>query len=178
MTNSQKIILETRRLFLREMVEADIPDIAEILQDPRVVYAYGHDFTDADILTWYLRQVKRYVEHGFGLWAAISKSSGEMVGQAGLTMQPYMGAQILEVGYLLKFKFWHNGYAREAAASCRDYAFNVLNAKKVYSIIKTDNFPSVKVAESIGMVRENKFVARYYAGDMEHYLYSISNSHL
>ena len=43
-----KVILQTERLFLRELVEGDIPDLKEILQDRRVMYAYGHDFSDAD----------------------------------------------------------------------------------------------------------------------------------
>ena len=42
----------------------------------------------------------------------ILKATGEMIGQAGLTMQPYKGKEILEIGYLLKEAHWHHGYAR------------------------------------------------------------------
>lgn len=38
------MILETERLILREMGQADFHDLAEILQDPKVMYAYEHDF--------------------------------------------------------------------------------------------------------------------------------------
>ena len=120
------MILETERLILREMGEQDIRDLKEILQNPRVMYAYEHDFTDRDVREWLTRQQKRYREYGFGLWAMILKSTGEMIGQAGLTMQPYREKQVLEIGYLLKESFWHCGYAREAAAGCKQYAFEVL----------------------------------------------------
>ena len=96
-----------------------------------------------------------------------------MVGQAGLTMQPYKNTEVLEIGYLLKEKYWHHGYAREAASGCKKYAFEKLDYDKVYSIIKADNLTSIKVAESIGMSKEDEFITRYYNGDMLHFLYSI-----
>ncbi|HIZ56431.1 MAG TPA: GNAT family N-acetyltransferase [Firmicutes bacterium] len=167
------MILETDRLVLREMEQSDFCDLAEILQNPKVMYAYEHDFTDNDVQVWLDRQKKRYKQYGFGLWAVILKSTKEMIGQAGLTMQPYKGTQVLEIGYLLKENFWHYGYAREAAAGCKKYAFEILNRDKVYSIIKVDNVASIKVAEAIGMSQEDEFITQYYNGDMLHYLFSV-----
>ena len=43
---------------------------------------------------------------------------------------------------------------------------------KVCSVIKADNFASIKVAESIGMSKEDEFITQYYNGDMLHFLYS------
>ena len=103
------IILETERLVLREMEQGDFADLAEILQDPEVMYAYEHDFTDADVQAWLDRQRRRYARNGFGLWAVILKETDQMVGQAGLTMQPYQGGEVLEIGYLLKKRFWGRG---------------------------------------------------------------------
>ena len=116
---------------------------------------------------------KLYETYGFGLWAVILKNTKEMIGQAGLTLQPYKDTEVLEIGYLLKEKFWHYGYAREAAAGCKKYAFEVLKQDKVCSVIKVDNTSSIRVAESIGMRKEDTFIARYYNGDMLHYLYSV-----
>ena len=138
------------------------------------MYAYEHDFSKEDVQTWLDRQRKRYKEYGFGLWAMILKETNEMIGQAGLTMQSYQNTQILEVGYLLKEEFWHHGYAKEIALGCQKYAFENLNRNKVYSIIKADNLASVKVAERIGMSREEEFITQYYNGDMLHFLYSVS----
>ena len=167
------MILETERLVLREMNQDDYRDLAEILQNSNVMYAYEHDFTDMDVQIWLDRQRKRYETYGFGLWAVILKNTKEMIGQAGLTLQPYKDTEVLEIGYLLKEKFWHYGYAREAAAGCKKYAFEVLKQDKVCSVIKVDNASSIRVAESIGMRKEDTFIARYYNGDMLHYLYSV-----
>lgn len=167
------MILETERLYLREMEQSDFADLAEMLQNPNVMYAYEHDFTDEDVQIWLDRQKERYKKYGFGLWAVILKPTAVMIGQAGLTIQPYRDKRVLEIGYLLKEKYWHRGYAKEAATGCKKYAFETLGEDKVYSIIKAYNFPSIKVAESIGMTKEDEFITRYYNGDMLHYLYSV-----
>ncbi|MBM6967075.1 GNAT family N-acetyltransferase [Massilimicrobiota timonensis] len=167
------MILETERLYLREMNQSDFEDLAEILQNPRVMYAYEHDFSDNDVQEWLDRQITRYKKYGFGLWAVILKSTDEMIGQAGLTMQPYKDTEVLEIGYLLKERFWHYGYASEAANGCKKYAFEPLNRDKVYSIIKSDNYASMKVAKSMGMKKEDEFMTQYYNGKVLHYLYSV-----
>lgn len=167
------VILETERLYLREMNQSDFEDLAEILQNPRVMYAYEHDFSDNDVQEWLDRQITRYKKYGFGLWAVILKNTDEMIGQAGLTMQFYKGTEVLENGYLLKERFWHHGYASEAANGRKKYAFEQLNRDKVYSTIKSDNYASMKVAKSMGMKKEDEFVTQYYNGDMLHFLYSI-----
>ena len=81
------MILETERLFLREMRQNDFRDLAEILQNPNVMYAYEHDFSEDDVQVWLDRQIDRYKKYGFGLWAVILKNTNEMIGQAGLTIQ-------------------------------------------------------------------------------------------
>lgn len=167
------MILETKRLVLREMRQSDFQDLAEILQNPKVMYAYEYDFSDNDVQIWLNRQIERYKKYGFGLWAIILKETNEMIGQAGLTMQPYKNTEVLEIGYLLKGNFWYYGYAKEAACGCKKYAFEHLKKDKVYSVIKADNLPSIKVAESIGMNKEDEFITQYYNGDMLHFLYSV-----
>lgn len=167
------MVLETERLVLREMGQGDFKDLAEILQDPEVMYAYEHEFSYNDVQIWLDRQIERYRKYGFGLWAVILKNTNEMIGQAGLTIQPYKNTEVLEIGYLLKKNFWHHGYASEAAQGCKKYAFKHLKKKKVYSIIKADNLSSINVAESIGMNKEDEFITQYYNGDMLHFLYSV-----
>ena len=169
------MVLQTERLFLRAWQQEDFADLAEMLQDPQVMYAYEHDFSDADVQEWMERQWRRYREHGFGLWAMVEKQSGEIVGQAGLTIQQCEGQDVLEIGYHLKKKHWKKGYAAEAAKGCMQYAFEILDAPAVYSIIKSDNLASQRVAERMGMKKQREFWATYYAGPMLHFLYGREN---
>ena len=93
------IVFQTDRLILREMTGEDLRDLAEMLLDPEVMYAYEHAFSTAEVLEWLERQRSRYRRDGFGLWALELRESGEMVGQAGLTWQPCEGETVLEIGY-------------------------------------------------------------------------------
>lgn len=63
-------ILETERLILREMTQADFCDLAEMLKDPRVMYAYERDFSDEDVQQWLDNQLSRYAKNGLGMWAS------------------------------------------------------------------------------------------------------------
>lgn len=168
------MILETNRLILREMNGDDLDGLYRMLLDPEVMTAYDHRFTREEAAQWLLRQQNRYHQDGFGLWAVTLRETGAMIGQAGITWQPFGGQRVLEVGYLLEKAFWHQGYAVESARACRDWAFQTLRPSKVHSIIRWDNLPSMKVTSRIGMRREVSFHTRYFAGEMLHWLYTIT----
>ncbi|MDR3198495.1 MAG: GNAT family N-acetyltransferase [Planctomycetaceae bacterium] len=171
-----KIILETNRLFLRELFENDYKDLCEILQDKDVMYAYEHSFSKEEVENWYNKQIENYNENGFGLWAVIHKETKDFLGQCGLTIQKINEKEYLEIGYLLKKKHWHKGYATESVLGCKNYAFETLKAEKVYSIIRDNNIASQNVAKRIGMEKTEEIVKHYYSMDMVHYIYEAKNS--
>ncbi|MDR2043038.1 MAG: GNAT family N-acetyltransferase [Clostridium sp.] len=152
------MILETERLTLREMTIDDLSALAEILQDEQTRYAYEGAWSEAETREWLDRQIARYKEDGFGLWAFSLKENGKMVGQCGLSRQDADGQRVLEIGYLLNREYWHKGYAAEAAAGCKQYAFETLKAEEVYSIIRDSNFASMNVAIRNGMEIRGRFV--------------------
>lgn len=167
------MIIETERLSMREMCQSDYNALCKILQNEEVMYAYEGAFSDKEVQEWLDKQIMRYKTDGFGLYAVILKENGEMIGQCGLTLQDFNGNQILEVGYLFQKAYWHRGYAIEAASACKEYAFTVLNANEVYSIIRDTNISSQKVAERNGMVKIGVFTKHYRNVDMPHCVYSI-----
>jgi ribosomal-protein-alanine N-acetyltransferase len=164
-------LLETKRLLLRQMEQNDYSDLAEILQDEEVMYAYEGAFSDIEVQEWLTKQMIRYQTDGFGLWAVLSKETGDFIGQAGLTIQECDGEQVCEVGYLFKKKIWHKGYAAEAAIVCKEYAFYHLKQKKVYSIIRDGNIPSQNVAKRNGMKTIKRFTKHYKGIAMPHDVY-------
>ena len=165
------MILETERLYLREMDQGDFRSLCRILQDDEAMYAYEGAFTDGEVQEWLDRQIARYQAWGFGLWAVILKETNEMIGQCGLTMQPWKNREVLEVGYLFERRYWRRGYATEAARACKKYAFEALGAREVYSIIRDTNFASQRVALRNGMALRGSFIKRYYNMDMPHLVF-------
>jgi len=172
MTDGNRTIIETPRLLLREMTPADRSDLCMILQDKEVMYAYNGPFSDEEVNGWLERQTGRYREWGYGLWAVVLKQTGEMIGQCGVTRQLWNGEEMLEVGYLFRHSHWHQGYATEAARACMEYAFNVLGASEVCSIIRNNNIPSQRVALRNGMRKAEGVMVKHYRGaEMPHWLY-------
>lgn len=169
------MILETQRLYLRELCEDDWDALCLILQDEITMKAYEHAFSKEEVRAWLDQQYQRYREDGFGLWAVVRKSDHKMIGQCGLTRQQIRENTVLEIGYLFQRAEWHQGYASEAAIACKAYAFHTLHAKKVYSIIRDTNSASKKVAIRNGMVLCDRFTKHYYHVDMPHEVYCIEN---
>lgn len=172
------MILETERLYLREMIQSDFNSLCKILQDEETMYAYEGAFSDEEAQEWLDRQISRYQKWGFGLWAVVLKETDEMIGQCGLTMQPWKDREVLEIGYLLQRRYWHKGYAIEAARACREYAFETLKSEEVCSIIRDTNTASQNVAVRNDMIVADSWIKHYRGVDMLHYRYVVKNGWL
>lgn len=164
---------ETPRLTFREMTDADLDDLREMLCDREVMYAYEHAFSEEEVQAWLNTQKMRYQRCGYGLMAIIKRDAGEMIGQCGITEQTVHGDIVAEIGYLLKRRFWHRGYCTEAARAFREYGFSQLGLTEIFSIIREDNIASQNVARRNGMAPRGMVVKHYYNMDMPHILFSV-----
>jgi len=145
------MVLQTERLYLRELVPSDADQLAEVLGDPEAMRFYPAPKSPEEILEWIEWSRRSYAEHGFGLWATVLKGSGLVIGDCGLTMQAVEGETFVEVGYHLSRNHWHRGLATEAAAACRDHAFAVVGVDRLIALIRPENEPSWRLAERLGM---------------------------
>ena len=168
------MIFETERLYLREMNQCDLKSLCKILQDEETMTAYEGAFSDSEAQEWLDRQIFRYHKWDFGLWAVVLKETDEMIGQCGLTMQLWKDKEVLEIGYLFQRKYWHRGYATEAAKACKKYAFEVLDANEVCSIIRDTNVASQNVAVRNNMVVVDRWTKHYRGVAMPHNRYVVN----
>ena len=152
-----KMILETERLFLREMTMDDFDSLYAVLADPEIMQHYPYSFDEERVRSWIERNMKRYTDDGFGLWAVCLKDTGEMIGDCGLTLQNIDGQMLPEIGYHIRKDQQRKGYAKEAAAAVRDWAFQNTEYPALYSYCKYTNVGSFKTAESIGMHFEKEY---------------------
>ncbi len=144
-------VLETERLILRPLEMSDVDALMGIFSDPVAMRYYPSTKSRREAEEWVRRFQKSYREHGFGLWAAILKDSGEFAGQCGLVAQEVDGRDEVEIGYLFLRRFWGHGLATEAAQACRDYGFGTLGCDRLVSLIDPSNLASRRVAEKVGM---------------------------
>ena len=152
-----KMILETERLFLREMTMDDFDALYAVLSDAEIMQHYPYSFDEERVRSWIERNMKRYTDDGFGLWAVCLKDTGEMIGDCGLTLQNIDGQMLPEIGYHIRKDQQRKGYAKEAAMAVRDWAFGNTEYPALYSYCKYTNVGSFKTAESIGMHFEKEY---------------------
>jgi len=165
-------ILETPRLSLRELVPEDADALARILSDPETMRYYPAPYDRAGVERWIERNRQRYKEDGVGLWGMVLKSTGELIGDCGITRQEVEGEQFYEIGYHLRRDYWGQGLATEAAIACREWAFQHLAAERVISLIRPENVPSRRVAERNGMSIWKEVNWR----GLQHYVYSVERA--
>jgi RimJ/RimL family protein N-acetyltransferase len=162
-------ILGTERLLLREFVLEDVDALALVLSDPETMRYYPATLDRAGVVEWIRRNRRRYVDAGHGLWAMVLKSSGELVGDCGLTRQAVDGTEEIEIGYHVRRDLWGRGYAPEAARACREYGFGRLGADRLISLIRPENLASRRVAEKTGLSLWKEVVWR----GLPHHVYVI-----
>ena len=151
------MVIETQRLLLREMTQEDFDALYKVLADSDIMKHYPYVFDVKMVRNWILRNTERYRVLGFGLWAVCLKTTGEMIGDCGLTMQLIDGEIKPEIGYHIRADKQRNGYAKEAAIAVRDWTFHNTPFQIVYSYMKHTNEPSVKTAISYGCKQVDEY---------------------
>lgn len=144
------MVIETKRLLLRDMMENDYDALYKVLADSDIMQHYPYTFDEARVKGWISKNIERYRIFGFGLWAVCLKETGEMIGDCGLTMQLINGQIKPEIGYHIRKDQQRRGYAKEAAAAVRDWTFNNTPFRIIYSYMKYTNIPSSSTAVSWG----------------------------
>lgn len=152
-------LLETPRLKLRELASDDIAFLATMRGDPEVMRFWPRPDTPEESAAWLAKQQDRYARDGIGQWLVTRRETGELVGVTGLMRIDVEGTSEVELGYMIHRPFWRQGYASEAAAAARDFAFESLALDRLIALIRPENLPSQGVARAIGLRPEGRIVS-------------------
>jgi RimJ/RimL family protein N-acetyltransferase len=107
------------------------------------------------------RLIRHWDWYDIGEFTVERRHDGEILGRVGLQLWDpndwttgkrtrLHGDVETELGWKLGREHWGRGYATEAAAACRDWAFGELELTRLISLIAFENTASVRVAEKIG----------------------------
>ena len=77
------MVIETDRLYLREMTDEDFHALYKVLADSDIMQHYPYMFDEKRVRNWIERNTERYRIFGFGLWAVCLKETGEVIGDCG-----------------------------------------------------------------------------------------------
>ena len=164
--------LETDRLVLRPPTEADQE---ELLEAVTASFSELNEFLDWAKAPYGPDKAAKWIEDSargragetiYGVVLAL-KPTGRIVGTGSLKA-PDWNVPKFEVGYWLHTGFTRRGYATEAARELTRYAFEDLDAKRVWLDIDDRNEGSKAIAERLGFEWEAtiKSDSRNNAGEL------------
>lgn len=160
--------LETERLALQRLTEADADNLFALDSDPDVMrYLNGgaptpRDVIEREILPGFLRSYGPY--EGFGVWALIERATGDFLGWLSFRPREGSGPEEVALGYRLRKSAWGKGYAVEGARALIRKGFRELGVQRVIATTYQDNHASRRVMEKVGMTLVRAF--RYTPEDL------------
>lgn len=156
------IVLETERLYIRELDCSDNHDLFEMDSDPEVhLYLENKPVETMDEINQILSNLKnQYAQNGIARWAVVDKITNECIGWAGLKFynEPMNNhIHFYELGYRFKQKHWGKGFATESSKAILEYGFQHLNVTTIFAITDPRNDNSKNVLTKLGFVFKETF---------------------
>ncbi|XKE94627.1 GNAT family N-acetyltransferase [Metaplanococcus flavidus] len=159
------MMFETERCSLSLFKESDSAAVSNLFTNPEVRKYLG-GIRDADSLKETLEDMLD-PQPGSYYWVVREKSTKDFIGL--ISLDSHHEGIDQEVSYQLLPDWWGRGYAAETVAMIIDFALNILKLPAVVAETQSENIPSCRLLEKLGMELERK-VFRYGA---EQRLYAI-----
>lgn len=156
-------ILETARLFLRQITVNDAPQVFFLRSDEEVMKYI--DRTPAASLADaidFIKLIEAAQLNNEGIsWGITLKENNEMIGSIGfwrMQKEHYRS----EIGYVLHPAYQRKGIMKEAILKVLEYGFTIMCLHSVEANTNVENSASQKLLESVGFVQEAYFRENYY----------------
>ena len=144
-------VLETERLLLREIVEADAEFILDLLNQPSFIkYIGDRNVRTNEAAREYIasRFTKSYRENGFGLYAVELAENKTPIGICGFVRREHLPDA--DIGFAFLPQYEGKGYAFESARAMMRYGREILALGRVLAITSPGNESSVRLLEKLG----------------------------
>jgi RimJ/RimL family protein N-acetyltransferase len=143
--------LETERLIIRELIEADDKFILDLLNQPSFIkYIGDRNVRTVEESRVYIkdRLRKSYEHFGFGMYLVELKETKMPIGVCGFVKRDSLPEP--DIGFAFLADFEGKGYGSESAEAVMKYGKEVLNLSRVLAIATQDNHASHKLLEKLG----------------------------
>ncbi len=156
--------MQTARLRLRPVVQADLPALLLVNGDDAVTHHLPYDTWAnlADAQAWLERIAKR-VEEGHTLQLVMERVADSTVIGAAILFAYDAASSRAEIGYVLGRAHWGQGYASEAVRALTQHCFEQVGMRRLEAQVNPSNTASCKLIESLGFQLEGHLRDRYTA---------------
>ena len=151
-----KDALETERLVLRPLTEADFCAVHQWASDPENTRYMAWGPNTEEQTRAFLASTKPGAD-----FAVVQKCSGEVIGSCGV--YPDKANDTGELGWILRKDCWKRGYGTELGGELIRYGFKELGLRRLIAPCAAVNYGSYRVMERNGMRREALHVKSFWA---------------
>jgi ribosomal-protein-alanine N-acetyltransferase len=148
-------LLETERLLLRQLVEADAPALFEYFRDPEYTQFVSFDMhTSVDQTRGFITLMSNMYQQKDSIrWGIELKESKHLIGTTGLHFWK-REIRCAEVGYHVGRPYWSRGFATEVLYALVDFGFHRMNLNRIEGRHNAGNDASGRVMEKVGFQKE------------------------
>ena len=162
-------LLETPRLRLRALVDADVPDLFAIFRDPEAMRYWSRPpmtaIAEAEEL---LRDIEYHATTKTLFEWGIARREDDLVIGTSTIFKIEREHRRAELGYILRRDHWKRGLANEALTAIVSHAFGTLELHRLEADIDPRNAASIRSVERLGFKLEGHLRERFFvAGDVQ-----------
>lgn len=149
--------LQTERLSLRPMQDADASFLLELMNEPAWArYIREHEVRTEDDAVRHIQSHHMPVyEAGLGFLLVERSADRAPLGICGLVQREYLDTP--DIGFAVLQRYWGDGIAFEASQAIIQYADDALKLSRLYAITLPDNPRSVRLLERLGFCFDRHF---------------------
>lgn len=152
MAETPRTVLLTPRLRLRGARPDDFePLLASIFSDPQVMQYLSWPTMDRAQARAVFEQHFDHDGDGTRVGVLVERDGGEVLGYAGLKACDALGADDLEMGFVLRPSAWGRGYASEVGQAQLQHGFTHGGRPRVLAQVRPENAASVHALRKLGM---------------------------
>jgi ribosomal-protein-alanine N-acetyltransferase len=155
--------LETERLLLRRISEADVHEILELRGNPETMkYIPRPVATTLEEALAHIKMINDKIEANEGInWAITIKGNPKLIGVIGhYRIQPENHR--CEIGYMILPQYNGQGLVTEAVKTVVAYGFDNLQMHSIEAIIDPNNKASERVLQKNGFIKEAHILENAY----------------
>lgn len=156
-------IITTPRLVLRWISEDDVDSLYEIFSDPQVMrYWSTVPLPNRDAAAELQREIAEHnkSERMFK-WGLALRHSNTVIGTTTLFNLSLDNGRA-EIGYAMASAHWGKGYMNEALQGLVQYAFEVMDLRRLEADVDPRNAASIRTLERLGFQREGFLRERWH----------------
>ena len=154
--------IKTERLLLRPMNVSDLEVVHEYASDKENTkyLRFGPNDTIEETTVFLSGITKEWEKDSPDFYEFAIVLDGKQIGAVCIYLDEKHESG--EFGWILNKKYWHNGYATEAALALKDFVVKDLKIKKLIAHCDARNSASARVMEKIGLKLESDDGIRFY----------------